>query len=588
MAIVDTCRSAFTIFLSLAFLSSTCVAQSGAQQFPEDQPGFSQYPAAQPRPQRSAQDMMAAAGRASLDFPPDRNDSVALQCDQLADHPMDVQRIGDGVAFEKLQVEQALPLCEQAAERQPLRPRYQYLYGRILHASKRYADATAQYAAADQAGYGFASFNLAQLYEDGAGLPKDLEQALRLYFRAGNAGIADAFTEGGEIYLEESPPDYREAKSWLEHAVQGGSAEGYDALGWLYELGNGVDKDLARASSLFNEAAKRGSAEGAYHVALTYYHGLGVQQDRAAACQWFLRAAAQGDPEGEKEAGYCYYNGTGVAQNHETAFNWFALAGQAGLTDARVFVADMLERGDGHNQDSTYAVMWYQAAAEQGNPYAMTELGAHLRLGKGIAWSESQAMQWFDKAAKTGYAPAETSLAMGYENGLGQDAGQGNQDYAQAAYWFGQAANQDDAYAQLNLGVMYEKGWGVPQDLRRAKQLYARAAGSSNPAISKLGQQYFSDVPDSALPERTPQRAAVSSSKDSSDFWTAVVVGALAVGVVSALTSGGSTSGNADTAASSTSNFMTEPTNWERKGLPNQHCVEDDGTSGGKPAFCQY
>ena len=84
---------------------------------------------------------------------------------------------------------------------------------------------------------------------------------------------------------------------------------------------------------------------------------------------------------------------------------------------------------------------------------------------------------------------------MGYENGLGQDSGQGRQDYQQAAYWYGKAANQDDGYAQLNLGVMYEKGWGVPQNLERAKQLYARAAGSSNAAVAKLGSEYFSDVP---------------------------------------------------------------------------------------------
>ncbi len=71
----------------------------------------------------------------------------------------------------------------------------------------------------------------------------------------------------------------------------------------------------------------------------------------------------------------------------------------------------------------------------------MTELGAHLRLGKGVAWSEAQAMQWFAKAAQKGYIPAETSLAMGYENGLGQDSGQGRQDYQQAAYWYGRAVS---------------------------------------------------------------------------------------------------------------------------------------------------
>ena len=544
MTMICTSRSALAVFLSFSLLPLTSVAQPLAQratrQFPEDQPGFPQYPTSQPTNQRGGRTAAQAAGTASLNFPPDRSDPVAMQCEQLAGQPLDTLRIGDGVDFTKIQVDQALPVCEQAAERQPVRPRYQYLYGRVLDAAKRYPEAAAQFAAADQAGYGFASFSLAMFYTDGSGVTKNLEQALRLNFRAGNAGIADAFAAGGELYLEENPPNYAEAKSWLEQAVQRGSADGNADLGWMYETGSGVNKDPAKALGLFNEAAKRGSAEGMYFVGLAYYHGLGVQQDHAAACRWFIRAGSYSDPDGEMQAGFCYYNGIGVEANHETAFNWFVDAGQTGLVDAQVFVADMLERGDGHNQDSTYAVMWYQAAAEQGDVYAMTELGAHLRLGKGVAWSEAQAMQWFAKAAQKGYPPAETSLAVGYEKGLGQDAGQGRQDYQQAAYWFGKAASQDNGYAQLNLGVMYENGWGVPQNLERAKQLYARAAGSSNTAVANLGKQYFDSVPNSAPPDRTPRRSVASSSKGSSDFWAVVIVGALAIGVVSLLSSGGS------------------------------------------------
>ena len=548
MAIICTARSALAVFMSFSLLSSTCIAQAGTRQFPEDRPGFPQYPTSQPATQRGGQNATALAGTASLNFPPDRNDSIALQCDQLADSVLDVQRVGDGVAFEKIQVNQALPVCKQAAERQPVRPRYQYLYGRVLDAEKRYPEAAAQYAVADRAGYGLASFALAMLYDDGLGVPKNPAQAQRLYFRAGNAGIADAFAQLGELYAVGNPPNYIEAKSFFEQAVQGGSLQAYTDLGRLYEKGLGANRDADKAFNLYNEAVRRGSVEGMYRIGEAYYNGLGVQKDGAAACQWWLRAAMREHPYAEAEAGYCYYNGTGVAQNHETAFRWFTLAGQAGLVQARVYVAGMLDRGDGFKQDAAGAVTWYQAAAEQGDVYSMTELGAHLRLGNGIAKNEAQAMQWFAKAAQQGYIPAETSLALGYENGLGQ----GKRDYQQAAYWFGKAADQDDGYAQLNLGVMYEKGWGVPQNLRRAKQLYARAAGSKNTAVAKLGSQYFSDVPNPASPGRTPDRSAVSSSKDSSDFWSVVIVGALAIGVVALLTSGGSSGTSGSIATPST------------------------------------
>ena len=545
-------RSKFQVVLAMVLSFSLLCFTAGVQAYPASPAGAGQ---------RGGQTAVArAAGSASQNFPPDRSDPVALQCDRLTNPAADALRIGDGVSVKDIDVSQALPVCEQAAARQPARARYQYLYGRALDAAKRLPEAAAQYAAADQGGDAWASLALGEMYAVGDGVPQDVGQAQRLYYRAGNAGFADAFSLGGELYLNGNPPDYFQAKSWFEQAAQGGSPEGMAHLGWMYESGNGEPTDPARALSLFNDAAKGGSVDGMIFMASVYHEGLGVQMDLAISCQWFVRAAMYENPYAESQAGFCAYNGIGVPQDHGSAFRWFTLAGQAGLVDSRVYVADMLERGDGWNQDSAAAVKWYQAAAEQGNVYAMTELGAHLRLGKGVAWNEAAAMQWFAKAAEKGYIPAETSLATGYENGLGQDAGQGRQNYPLAASWFEKAANQDDGYAQLNLGVMYEKGWGVPQNLERAKQLYARAAGSSNADVAKLGSEYFSDVPASGPPERTPQRSVASSSKDSSAFWGLVVMGVLAVGVVSWLSSGGSSNTSASTGSACC--FSTPSSPW--------------------------
>jgi hypothetical protein len=125
----------------------------------------------------------------------------------------------------------------------------------------------------------------------------------------------------------------------------------------------------------------------------------------------------------------------------------------------------------------------------------------------------------------------------------------------------------------------------VPQNLERAKQLYARAAGSSNAAVAKLGSEYFSDVPASAPPERTPQRSVASSSKDSSAFWGVVVLGVLAVGVASMLSSGGSNSGNTNVGTPGS----PDPPKWD----PDfgKHCsaeVGNWGVSSQQPVFCQY
>src|SRR6185503_482025 len=141
---------------------------------------------------------------------------------------------------------------------------------------------------------------------------------------------------------------------------------------------------------------------------------------------------------------------------------------------------------------------------------------------------------------------------------------------------------KDDGYAELNLGVMYENGWGVPQNLQRAKQLYARAAGNSNTAVAKLGREYFDSVPDSGLQE-VRQRSVASSSDDSSAFWGVVVLGVLAVGAASMLSSHGSNSGSPNDYSGS----IPDAPKWDPD--YGKHCsvqVDNWGIVDTKPVFC--
>jgi hypothetical protein len=89
------------------------------------------------------------------------------------------------------------------------------------------------------------------------------------------------------------------------------------------------------------------------------------------------------------------------------------------------------------------------------------------------------------------------------------------------SFWFSLAADKDDGYAELNLGVMYEEGRGVPQNLERAKQLYARlpetptpplpnSVGSTLIAFRTLGCSRFGSDP--WLVRRTTQAHSGASS----------------------------------------------------------------------------
>ena len=116
------------------------------------------------------------------------------------------------------------------------------------------------------------------------------------------------------------------------------------------------------------------------------------------------------------------------------------------------------------------------------------------------------------------------------------------------------------------LGWLYEKGWGVNQDFKQARRLYAQAAGNSLPEVAKLGKEYFSNVPDSPGP--SPDRTTISSSNDSSDFLAKVILGVIVIGGAAALTSSGpSDSQPSGSISSGALNPRRPPNPWEGVGF---------------------
>ena len=287
-----------------------------------------------------------AAGIALLTLT--QNGDVALKCGQLADNPYDPQKVGPGVPFDQINVRDALSVCEQAATRQPPQARYQFLFGRVLDAANRLADAVKEYSLADQGGYPMAASNLAVLYDEGRGVPQDFQRAASLFRKAADKGVSPAFyglgyhyelgqgvpQDWGEAakwyqkagdngnadgyaaianhYGMSNPPNYAEAAKWSQKAVQGGSACGSLQLGWHYLNGAGINKDPVVAKRYYEVAAKQGLPNAMYRLGLMYRSGEGVSPDPGIAAQWLYQAAKQAHPLAQAELGYMFYNGQGT------------------------------------------------------------------------------------------------------------------------------------------------------------------------------------------------------------------------------------------------------------------------------------
>lgn len=79
-----------------------------------------------------------------------------------------------------------------------------------------------------------------------------------------------------------------------QQAADQGQAAAQAKLGAMYLLGNGVDKDEAKAAEWLLKAAKQGYLDAQVLVAALFDSGVGVKNDVKEATYWYEKAAAQG------------------------------------------------------------------------------------------------------------------------------------------------------------------------------------------------------------------------------------------------------------------------------------------------------
>ncbi|MBX6323729.1 MAG: sel1 repeat family protein, partial [Rhodospirillaceae bacterium] len=131
------------------------------------------------------------------------------------------------------------------------------------------AQAVRWYTAAAAQGVAAAQNNLALMYAEGRGVPRDLTKAAELWRQAAEAGHPIAqFNLGLMLYRGDGmPKDVAKAAKWFARAAQGGSVDAQYAMGELLRLGIGVDKDIPRARGYYQMAAAKGMKAAADRLA---------------------------------------------------------------------------------------------------------------------------------------------------------------------------------------------------------------------------------------------------------------------------------------------------------------------------------
>jgi TPR repeat protein len=162
--------------------------------------------------------------RQVADDMPQQGENAGADCDRLAADPNDPTRPADvaGVAITKINVDEAQPPCEMAAELVPDDARRVYQLGRVYYASGAFDKAFSTLNSAAAMGSPGAILGVGDMYQNGEGVAPDPQQARQHYERAAEAGHVEAMVRLARLYLRGDgvPRDPRRARELMLQAQQ--------------------------------------------------------------------------------------------------------------------------------------------------------------------------------------------------------------------------------------------------------------------------------------------------------------------------------------------------------------------------------
>ena len=254
--------------------------------------------------------------------------------------------------------------------------------------------------------------------------------------RAAKSGDRRAQYIAGTMYMlgDGTKQNLAEAARWLHLSAQGGLPQAMVALGNLYDVGQGVPLDTARAADLRQQAARAGNATARGMIeddrkmpGQADFRRANILYDLKrydASIPYAKRAAAAGSANAQYLLGRANHWGLGVPVNLPEAVRLYRSATDRGLDDAARHLAYMYEFGLGVPVNRKTALMYYDRSAAAGNKLAR-QAAANLRS------PEYDAPVNYGMGASPVPTPIHNCPPGSSWNGAGRcrDSSSGNTDY---------------------------------------------------------------------------------------------------------------------------------------------------------------
>ncbi len=348
-----------------------------------------------------------------------------------------------------------------------------------------------------------ARFHVALLFDEGLGVPVDVQEAEKWFWAAAQQGHGAAQCAVGRRL--EAQGDVA-AVDWYRKSAAQGDSDALFAMGRLAQSGSVVGVDAFDGLNNYVTAAQNGHAKS-----LAALGEMLLENASQVGLSCIARAASLGDAQAQYRMAEHLYARREQGSNAAQALKWFRGAAGLGHAAAQCALAGFYLRGEVVGKDSTQAFHWYQKAADQGDAKAQWNLGALFASGThAVEQDLKQAFHWCHKAANQGFVPALATLGTlnaridnikAAVSHWGQAAEKGDPeaqfnlaatlyshreldpDKSNAFTWFCHAAEQGVVKAQSKLGFMFAAGDGVVEDpIEAHKWFYIAGQGGDKSA----------------------------------------------------------------------------------------------------------
>jgi uncharacterized protein len=143
----------------------------------------------------------------------------------------------------------------------------------------------------------------------------------------GKQVFAQDYNKCRNAYLAD---DYETALKECKLQADQGDANAQVKLGFMYNFGNGVPQNYAKAVMWLRLSAEQNNENGQAMLGLKYMRGEGVIKDHDEAIKWLRLSANQDNKLAQYHLGNIYLKGEGILRNNVTAHMWYNISSANG------------------------------------------------------------------------------------------------------------------------------------------------------------------------------------------------------------------------------------------------------------------